>query len=219
MDFTPNSQKLQDAESLLNYTGDAHNYTGNALRGFDGRFYDAKRTLILKVVHNSVAAADGTLVLCPGLGSSSADGVIASGNFDDEEGNASQFTGSVLGSGSISSFLTYIENNPMQLLSMKIKSTDADQTEVEMTSQIQDPFSTNAVKKLNFSKYVDSDDFNDKIVYIKNPADLVDFQFNRQNKISIPIVDGSTATITLNFGLIYNTAGALDQVTRGSLGR
>lgn len=218
----PDSQAVQAAKKSLNfYDGRINNYDGdiNMFGGSGANGYqNPNLTFQINLVNNGGGSGVDTCYLSPGLSANTDDGVIADGNFADAAGNAARFTGSVpSGQPTIASFLKYIQYNPSQLVLLDIKSDSSDQSQQTMFSQIEDAFKTNGQNKLLLSSYIDQNTFNDKIVKIRDPRALINMQFNNQNKISLPVPEGSTLTIILGFGKIQNLAGGLDRAVHQEL--
>lgn len=186
---------------------DGSQYEGNFIGGIAPKF-DTQRAFNMQVTTVPGTGIFKTLILFPGLTYNR--GAYANGEirtaavgseFASAEGTAAQFAAA--GSpGTIEQLLAWVNANPVKIIGMKIKSTDATQLEQTLFVERQSPFrSQNATEPYLLSAYTDEYAQNDKIATIqfRNQVDC-------QTKMSLLVKQGTTLNVTFFFGPVDNRA-------------
>lgn len=197
-------------EGLTNYEG-ATRFEGDDLISFDptvGGRRGPKYTIRLVNANASTRYA----VLCPGL-NESLTGVIATGAFNDRDGNAG-LTGSG-NPGTIEMFRYFFRRVPSQLLQLKVQSTDATQVEQTIEYQRQSPFRTLQNEFIVLATHQDENTYKDKVVTVNTLE--YQLQFDDQTYIVLPVVGSSTCTLTLQFGATANLSAFLNKKVKKAL--
>lgn len=160
------------------------------------------------VTHDNTTASVQTLTILPGLGYSSKatidDGVIRTNTstaFNSVEGN-NVFINCSGTPGSIEDFLDFISSNPSKILGLRFESTAATQLTKSISITKANPFvSTPETRNVILSSFKDEHSYSDKIVTVpfKEQAD-------GQTKITIPVINDTTLTVSIFVGAIDNKA-------------
>ena len=196
------------------YEGDFEGYTGAGddfvdFGGFNKSFAnagDSGRIFVMTIVN----AAGGNLsaYLCPGYTyypGTTANGVALDGAFNDTSGAAG-----LTGSGTpkaIKEFFSFLMYSPVAIGGIKIESSVATQVSQQLIIEHLSPFKVLEQQIINLGSYQNENTFRDKIVTVPTP-NLV---MSSNTRITLPIVAGSTCTITFLAGAILNPAHALQQ--------
>ena len=192
------------ANRMPGYMGLNADSTEQDIRNFRG-------LLTYQVTLTNSDPATRTARLAP-AGEADAAGLIATGPFDDVDGNAG-LSGSTTSHKSIEAFVRFITFNPTKLLGLKISSTDEDQSEETINASAESPFRPLEGKVIPLSQYSDGGTFNAKKTFVNLlPYDM---QLDGQADIKLPVVGSSTCKILFFIGPILNTAQILDANTKG----
>ncbi len=137
-------------------------------------------------------------------------GLVATGAFNDVDGNAGLSGASGNANKTIEEFLNFLLFNPTRIPAIKIKSTVASQIESVLSVDTLTPFSATTQ---SLEIYPDNEQneytFQDKVAVL-----ATDFQLSNQENAVLPIQPLSTATVTWFAGASYNTASALQTKAR-----
>jgi hypothetical protein len=159
----------------------------------------------LKLV-NANATDTHTALVCPGIRGVSTQGSIKTGAMSSvESALTANLSGSTTSPGSIEDFLLWIQENPAELLGLQIKSTNPDQSGVQVKVEQFSPFTQLANRTFNLDSDESNMSQNDKISVLDLRGQGV--QFDKQTKIFLPVVGDNTAIIKLYFGKILNIPG------------
>lgn len=199
----------QDDDSL-HFQGSQENFAGEGAGTVNFGF-----TLVNAAAANKVIAITPTyLTTAAALATATGetvDGVLTDGtiitNVTGTAGN-SKLT--------IAGLQAFIAKNPAKLTKMTIVSTDTSTFETNLVYQDLSPFRTLSNNRIPLTKYVDPRQFNTKKAVVDFYTDYPDFQLDDQKMILITIggtnvvaTVGVQLNITLEFGVVYNTARSL----------
>lgn len=178
----------------------------------DFRKVPGAKVYTLKLV-NANATDTHTALICPGIRGVSTQGSIKTGAMSSVEASATtNLSGSTTSPGSIEDFLLWIQENPAELLGLQIKSTNPDQSGVQVKVQQFSPFTQLSDDTYNLDSDESNMSQNDKISVLDLRGQGV--QFDKQTKIFLPIVEDNTATVKLYFGKILNIPGNFNELLR-----
>ena len=196
------------------YEGDFEGYTGAHddfmdFGGFNKSFAnagDSGRIFVMTIVNAGAGSLNA--YLCPGYTyypGTTANGVVLDGAFNDTAGAAG-----LTGSGTpkaVKEFFSFLMYSPVAIGGIKIESSVATQVSQQLIIEHLSPFKTLEQHIINLGSYQNENTFRDKIVTVPTP-DLV---MSSNTRIILPIVAGSTCTITFLAGAILNPAHALQK--------
>lgn len=203
-------------KDLSNYDGEDPNSIVQSYTGADDIHLDFTGTMAksksfadmhgemytLNIVNAN--ASTRYLRLCKNYKYLTGNGLIATGAFNDTNGDAGlSATGTPK---PIEEFLEFVFHNPCVLIAIKFKSTQASQIDQGITYQELIPFRTKASDEIAMAGYSNEDVFQDKQLTL--PVNLT---LGNQADFIIPIVGSSTLNMTLVIGGTYNTHQALNK--------
>ncbi|MEQ9262667.1 MAG: hypothetical protein RLP14_05860 [Owenweeksia sp.] len=151
-------------------------------------------------IRNTHATESRTFILGRGLKEET--GIVTDGDFQAKEDG--EGTTSLTGTGSpgqIEHFLNFIARNPVSVRKMKFKSNSNEQTEVILNLRRDSPFRNLGDENIALSQFTDEYTQKDNVVTVRRNLQLDD-----QTKVEIPVVPGSTLTLTMEVEGIFNVA-------------
>lgn len=196
-------------EGSTNYTG-----YGDDMLDFGGNFSfasvtDAQRTYVMTLVNAHTAALKTYLL--PGISyysGHSIDGVAKDGTYYDTAHTGTHFTGS--GSPStIAEFYSFLMNNPIQLLGMRIEGSLTAQVQQQIEVTEFSPFRQLGSRVWNLNTNQTENTYRDKIVTFATAGIVMGGQ--TQMKLTVPAA--CTTTVTFYCGAILNPHAALANKT------
>jgi hypothetical protein len=174
---------------------------------FNGGNLDGTKDFTVTITN--LIASDKTVRIFPGLGYSStgtiADGVLRTDTatgFASLEGTANSFNATGESAGKIEELLDFLNQNPSQLVMVRLQATDAAQVGKNFTIKKQNPFlAESGARTINVAKHKGSNNFQDKIVEIPFNETI-----DGQTILDLKVAADSSVDLTFFFGEIKNTA-------------
>jgi hypothetical protein len=202
--FNGDEDNFEGFEGMSFYTGDNDDFVdfgGNnrnfALESAEGREF---------VITLTAPAEGGNVYIIPGLSyynNRTANGFLTNTGGKTTAGAA---LASAAGSPSnITDFYDFLSYNPVNLLGIKVSSSDASQLDKIVVYEEQSPFRVLTSRNINLGSISDQNTYQDKKGKIATPGIIL----SNQTRVTLPVPGSATTTMTFYCGAVMNSSQAL----------
>ena len=202
--FGGDDDSFEGFEGMSFYTGDNDDFVdfGGTNRNFALESAEG-REFVITLTGNATA---GSVYIIPGLSyynNRGANGFINNTSGKDTAGNA--VTGVQGSPSNVTDFYDFLSYNPVNLLGIKVSSSDASQLDKIIVYEEQSPFRTLQSRNINLGSISDQNTYQDKKGKVATPGLIL----SNQTRMTLPIPSSATTTITFYCGAVMNSSQAL----------
>jgi hypothetical protein len=202
--FNGDEDGFEGFEGMSFYTGDGDDFVdfGGSNRNFALESAEGREFVITL----TAPAEGGNVYIIPGLSyynNRTANGFLTNTGGKTTAGAA---LASAAGSPSnITDFYDFLSYNPVNLLGIKVSSSDASQLDKIVVYEEQSPFRVLTSRNINLGSISDQNTYQDKKGKIATPGLIL----SNQTRVTLPVPGSATTTVTFYCGAVMNSSQAL----------